>query len=101
MSKIPYALVIGSLIYAMVCTHPDIAYSVGLVSRFLPNRGKQHWKAVKWTLRYLNGSSLYCLCFGDNDSMLESFIDVDMAQDVETRKSTINYLCLGYLDYEK
>nr|VDC93362.1 unnamed protein product [Brassica rapa] len=35
-----------SLMYAMVCTRPDIAYAVGVVSRFLANPGKEHWKAV-------------------------------------------------------
>ncbi len=35
MSRIPYASAVGSLMYAMVCTQPDIAYSVGVVSRFL------------------------------------------------------------------
>ena len=35
MSKMPYASVIGSLMYAMVCTRPDIAHAVGVVSRFM------------------------------------------------------------------
>jgi len=47
MSKIPYASVVGSLMYAMVCTRLDITYSMGVVSRFLTNLGKQHWQAVK------------------------------------------------------
>ena len=34
MSKVPYALAIGSLMYAMVCTRPDIAHVVGVVSRY-------------------------------------------------------------------
>ena len=63
MSKIPYASAIGSLTYAMVCTRPDIAHAVGVVSRYMSNPGKQHWEAVKWILRYLKGSSKICLCF--------------------------------------
>ena len=43
MSKIPYASAVGSLMFAMVYTHPDIAHSVGVVSIFLANPGKQHW----------------------------------------------------------
>ncbi|RVX04667.1 Retrovirus-related Pol polyprotein from transposon TNT 1-94 [Vitis vinifera] len=54
---------IGSLMYAMVCTRPDIAYTVGVVSRFMSRPGKQHWEAVKWILRYLKGSLDTCLCF--------------------------------------
>ena len=40
MSKVPYASTIGSLMYAMVCTRPDIAYAVGVVSRFMIRLGK-------------------------------------------------------------
>jgi len=92
MSRIPYASAVGSLMYAMVCTRPDIAHSVGVVSRFLTNPGKQHWEAVKWILRYLKGTSYHCLCFGNNDIVLEGFADADMVGDVDTRKSTTGYV---------
>ena len=62
MSKVPYASAIGSLMYVMVCTRPDISHAVGVVSRFLTNLGKEHWEAVKWILRYLRGTSKVCLC---------------------------------------
>ena len=42
MSKVPYASAIGSLMYAMVCTRPDIAHAMGVVSRFMSRPGKQH-----------------------------------------------------------
>ena len=47
MRRVSYASVVGSLMYAMVCTRLDIAYAVGVVSRFLSNPGRQHWEAVK------------------------------------------------------
>uniref|UniRef100_A0A2N9HDQ7 Reverse transcriptase Ty1/copia-type domain-containing protein n=1 Tax=Fagus sylvatica TaxID=28930 RepID=A0A2N9HDQ7_FAGSY len=53
MSKVSYTSAIGSLMYAMVCTRPDIAHAVGVVSRYMSNPGKQHWEAIKWILRYL------------------------------------------------
>jgi len=40
MSKVPYALTIGSLMYAMVCTWPDIAHAVRVVSRYMSRPGK-------------------------------------------------------------
>ena len=40
MSKVPYASAVGSLMYAMVCTRPDIAHAVGVVSRYMNNPGK-------------------------------------------------------------
>jgi len=42
MSKVPFALAVGSLMYAMVCTRPDIAHVVGVVSRYMNNLGKEH-----------------------------------------------------------
>ena len=42
MSVIPYSSVIRSLMYAMVCTCPDISHVVGVVSIFLANPGKAH-----------------------------------------------------------
>ena len=57
--------------YVMVWTRPDIAHAVGVVSRFLTNHGKEHWEIVKWTLRYLRGTSRVCLCFGSGEPMLD------------------------------
>lgn len=42
MKNIPYASAIGSIMYTMVCTRPDIAYAVGVTSRYLANPGKEH-----------------------------------------------------------
>ena len=53
MRRVLYASTVESLIYVMVCTRPDIAYAVNVVSRFLSNLGRLHWEAVKWIMRYL------------------------------------------------
>ena len=41
--KIPYASTVRSLVYAMVCTQPDIGYKVEVVNRFMSIPGKEHW----------------------------------------------------------
>jgi hypothetical protein len=92
MSKVPYASAIGSLMYAMVCTRPDIAHAVGVVSRYMSNPGKQHWEAVKWTLRYLKGTSDMSLCFTGADLKLQGYVDADLAGDVDSRKSTTGFV---------
>uniref|UniRef100_A0A2N9IPG8 Integrase catalytic domain-containing protein n=1 Tax=Fagus sylvatica TaxID=28930 RepID=A0A2N9IPG8_FAGSY len=92
MSKVPYASAIGSLMYAMVCTRPDIAHAVGVVSRYMSNPGKQHWEAVKWILRYLKGTLGTSLCFTGADMKLTGYVDSDLAGDVDTRKSTTGYV---------
>ncbi|CAL9018801.1 unnamed protein product, partial [Prunus brigantina] len=56
MEKVPYANAVGCLMYAMVCTRPDIAQAISVVSRYMANPRKQHWDAVKWILHYLKGS---------------------------------------------
>lgn len=62
MARVPYSSVVGSLMYAMVCTRPNIAHVVGVVSGFLENPREEYWEIVKWILRHLRGSSNECLC---------------------------------------
>ena len=92
MEKVPYASTIGSLMYAMVCTRPDIAYAVRVVSRFMSNPGKQHWEAVEWILRYLKGSISSALCFRKSNLGLQGYVDADNGGDVDSRKSTTGYV---------
>ncbi|XP_057432549.1 germacrene A acid 8-beta-hydroxylase-like [Lotus japonicus] len=92
MQRVPYASAVGSLMYAMVCTRPNIAHAVGTVSRFLSNPGREHWNAVKWILRYLYGTSSMRLCFGGDKPTLVGYTDSDMAGDIDSRKSTSGYL---------
>ena len=53
MEDIPYASVVGSLMYAQVCTSPDIAFIVGVLDRYLSNPRQAHWVAAKKFMRYL------------------------------------------------
>ena len=84
MSRVPYSSMVGSLMYAIICTGLDIAHVVGVVSRFLSNPGEEHWNAVKWILRYFRGTTKRCLCFGNEDPMLVGYIDADMVGDVNS-----------------
>ena len=92
MSKVSYVLAIGSLMYAILCTRPDIAYTVGVMSRFMSRLGKQRWEAVKWILRYLKGSLNTCLCFTGANLKLQGYVDADFAGDIDSRKSTIGFV---------
>ena len=53
MPGVPYASAVGSLMYAMLYTRPDICFAVGMVSRYQSNPGLEHWTAVKHILKYL------------------------------------------------
>ena len=67
MSKVPYSNAVGSLMYAKVCTRPDISQAVGTVSRYMHNPGKEHWQAVKWILRYIQKTLDVGLIFKKDD----------------------------------
>ena len=53
MSRVPYAFVIGSIMYAMTCTRSDVSYALSMVSHFQENSCDNHWTAVKNILKYL------------------------------------------------
>eukprot|EP00253_Pinus_taeda_P012446 PITA_12446 len=94
--RVPYASAVGSLMYAMVCTRPDIAHAVGVLSRFTSKPGKEHWTAVKRVFRYLRGTSDYGLCTRkDQDTECWIFVvlsDADWAGDLGQRRSTSGYV---------
>ena len=53
MSVIPYASAIGSIMYAMMCTRPDVCLGISLAGRYQSNPGVDHRTAVKNILKYL------------------------------------------------
>ena len=75
MSKFPYTSAVGSLMYAMICTRPDLSYAVSVVSRYMANPGKEHWKAVQWIFRYLRGTADKYLHFGGSNTDVVGFVD--------------------------
>jgi len=47
MSKVSYTSAVGFLMYCMICSRTDLSYARNLVSRYMSNPGKEHWKAVQ------------------------------------------------------
>ena len=86
-SQFQYSSLVGSLLYAAVCTRPDIAYAVGVLCRFMAAPTTQHWDAAIWLLRYLHGTSQHGLVYGQQ-SFLQGYCDADYAGDLNSRKST-------------
>ena len=84
----------GSLMYVMIGTRPDITYGVSLVGRFMSKSAKEHWKVVKWLLRYLKGSESKGLVFNANiekGDYIEGFCDSDYAANLDKRRSLTGY----------
>lgn len=76
--------------YAIVSTRPDIAYVVSIVSKFMANPGKEHWRAVKWILTYLRRKSSYSLLYGGvrmSNNLVEGYVDSNFADDLNNRRS--------------
>ena len=95
MQQIPYASAIGSLMYAQVCTRPDIAYIVGMLGRYLSNPGKDHWIAAKHVMRYLKRTKDYMLTYQKSDQLeIIRYSDFDFAGCQDSMKSTSGYIYL-------
>jgi hypothetical protein len=95
MAKVPYRSAVGSLIYLVTCTRPDIAVAVSEVSKYLENPGIEHWKAVKRILRYLKGTVDYGLKYkrkGSNKILFESYCDANWGGDLDDRRSTTGFI---------
>ena len=69
--RVPYASVVGSLMYAQVCTRPNIAFAINALGRYLSNPGLNHWKAMKKVMRYLQGTKDYMLTYKRRSCFLE------------------------------
>jgi hypothetical protein len=90
-----YQSAIGSLMYAMLGTRPDIAYAVSMLGQFSINPSTTHWAAVKRVFRYLGGTMHQTLVFDGNEDKigLHGYCDSGHAGDLETRKCTSGYVC--------
>ncbi|XP_056857206.1 secreted RxLR effector protein 161-like [Raphanus sativus] len=93
MDSIPYASAVRSVMYAMVGSRPDLAFAVGLVSRFMSKPNREHWEAVKCILWYLQGAMDVCLTFSKSDHFgIEGFSDPDYSTDLDKRRSMTGYV---------
>ena len=88
-----YREAIGSLIYAMTATRPDISWIVSKLAQYAQNPTEDHWTAVKHVLRYLKGTLDYSLSFTKSEDGLDlmGYCDADWAGSTEDRKSTSGY----------
>ncbi|XP_074313983.1 secreted RxLR effector protein 161-like [Silene latifolia] len=76
-----------------VLSRPDLAQSVSVVSRFMGDLGKEHWKAMKRISRFLKGTSDVGLIYGgDRECLVSRYSDSDYAGDVDSRRSMTGYV---------
>lgn len=96
MDQIPYASVVGSIMYIMICTRPDLSHALSVTIRYMSDPGKDHWSALKWVLRYLKGSSSYGILFKRSNKVSQEavvgYCDADFATNLDNKKSQSGFL---------
>ena len=92
-----YQCVIGALMYPMLGTCPDLAYTVAALSRHAACPGNNHQRALDRAFRYLQATSDWKLVFQRGiakGKTLHGFIDTDWATDINDWKLTSGYVFL-------
>jgi hypothetical protein len=85
MSVIPYALAIGSIMYAMLCTRPDVCLAISLVGRYQSDPRVDHWTAVKNILKYLKRTKdMFLVYGGDKELVIKGYIDASFCGDPDS-----------------
>ena len=95
MKGVPYASAIGSIMYAMLCTRPDVWLAISLAGRYQSNPGVEHWTAVKNILKYLKRSKdMFLVYGGDKELIVNGYVDASFDTDPDDSKSQTGYVFL-------
>ena len=95
MKVIPYASAVGSIMYAMLCTRPDVGLAISLVGRYQSNLGVDHWTAVKNILKYMKRiKDMFLVYGGDKELVVNGYIDASFDTDPDESKSETGYVFL-------
>ncbi|GKF95939.1 zinc finger, CCHC-type containing protein, partial [Tanacetum coccineum] len=86
-SQLEYSRVIGCLMYAITCIRPDIAFTMGKLSKYTSNPGTQHWQASQRILKYLKKTMDYRLTYTSYRSVLEGYTDASWISNTEDNSS--------------
>ena len=93
MSVIPYASAIWSIMYAMLCTRPDVCLAINLAGRYQSNPGVDHRKAVKNILKYLKRTKdMFLIYGGDKELVVNGYIAASFHTDSDDSKSQTRYV---------
>jgi hypothetical protein len=92
MKTVPYRQAIGSLMFAAVCSRPDILFEVCKCAQFCENPGKAHWTRVKRIMRFIKGTLDWKITYSRTPDHLLGFCDSDWAGCLDTRRSTTGYI---------
>lgn len=94
-NKFPYRELIGSLMYIMLGSRPDLSYSITYFSQFQNSFSEEHWNYLKNVLRYLKLTKDFGLKFTKSKTSsicLSAFVDSDFANNIVDRKSVTGFV---------
>jgi hypothetical protein len=91
-AQLEFASAIGSMMYAMHCTRPDIAFAVNRLSRYTSNPSAEHWKAIARVLGYLKKTKDLGLYYSGYPAVLEGYSDANWMTSVGDNKSTSGWI---------
>ena len=95
MKRVPYASAVGSIMYAMLCTRPDVSCALSLTSRYQGNPGQAHWVAVKNILKYLRRTKEMFLIFGGEEELkVKGYSDASFQTDRDDCRSQSGFVFL-------
>nr|GEW14709.1 hypothetical protein [Tanacetum cinerariifolium] len=95
MQNSPYASAVRSIMYAVRCTHPDVAFAQNLTSRFQQNPVEVHWTTVKNILKYLHNTKDMFLVYGGDtkrELRVSCYTDDGYLADADDMKSQTGYV---------
>nr|GEU96806.1 hypothetical protein [Tanacetum cinerariifolium] len=95
MQNIPYASAVGSIMYAVRRTRPDVAFAQNITSRFQQNPSEEHWTAVKNILKYFCNTKDIFLVYGGNmerELRVSCYTDAGYLTDADNLKSQTGYV---------
>ncbi|GJU75503.1 hypothetical protein Tco_1272573 [Tanacetum coccineum] len=95
MQNVPYALVVGSIMYDVRCTRPDVAFTQNITSRFQQNPVECHWTTVKNILKYLRNTKDMFLVYGRNPEVelrVDCYCNAGFENDIDDIKSLTGYV---------
>ena len=98
MNRVPYASEIGSIMYAMICTRPDVSYALSVTSRYQSDPGEGHWIAVKNILKYLRRTKDVFLIYGglESELVIRGYTDASFQTCIDDYRSQSGYVfCLN------
>ncbi|GKA37250.1 putative retrotransposon protein [Tanacetum coccineum] len=106
MQNVPYASAVGSIMYAVRCTRPDVAFAQNITSRFQQNLGDLHWTTVTNILKYLRNTKDMFLVYGGDikrELRVSCYTDAGYLTDVDDCKSQTGYVFIlngGVVDWK-